>query len=311
MTAAMYNGSKGPVPIASMNPHHLASAHAKLLRERVGNERQDELEAMAARLAEIEGEDADEDENPRVAVGDNNPPEPTSFEAVKVNMDDLLVEAKNWADGKAVETQAQADDISRLIEDLRLAGHAAEGVRVVEKTPLDEKIDEIQNRYNAYIGGMKSKVKNPGKVVVAMEALKACLYPFLAKLKAEQDAIAEQARKVAQEAAQKAAEALQAAPVGDLAGREEAEALVADAAQLLSVAKRAEAEKPQAHGGSKAMGLTKTYTPVMTNARDAILHYMKDQPEEFVALVQRLAAVDVREGKRVIPGFDVVEGTKL
>ena len=82
MTATHYNGSKGPVPIASMNPHHLASAHAKLLRERVGNERQDEIDAMAARLAEIEGEDA-EDENPRVAMGDNQPPEPTTFEAVK------------------------------------------------------------------------------------------------------------------------------------------------------------------------------------------------------------------------------------
>ena len=279
MTATHYNGSKGPVPIASMNPHHLASAHAKLLRERVGNERQDEIDAMAARLAEIEGGDA-EDENPRVAMGDNQPPEPTTFEAVKTHMDDLLTEARNWADGQAVENQAQADDISRLIEDLRLAGNAADEARVAEKKPLDEQIDEIQTRYNAYIAGMKAKVKTPGKVTVAIDALKA-------------------------------ADAARAASVDDLAAREEADALVAEAASLLSVAKRAEAEKPQAHGGSKALGLTKTYTPVMTDKRAAILHYMASHPDDFVALAQRLAVIDVREGKRTIPGFDVQEGTKL
>ena len=310
MTATHYNGSKGPVPIASMNPHHLASAHAKLLRERVGNERQDEIDAMAARLAEIEGEDA-EDENPRVAMGDNQPPEPTTFEAVKTHMDDLLTEARNWADGQAVENQAQADDISRLIEDLRLAGNAADEARVAEKKPLDEQIDEIQTRYNAYIAGMKAKVKTPGKVTVAIDALKAALHPYLAKLKAEQDAIAEAARKTAEEAAQKDADAARAASVDDLAAREEADALVAEAASLLSVAKRAEAEKPQAHGGSKALGLTKTYTPVMTDKRAAILHYMASHPDDFVALAQRLAVIDVREGKRTIPGFDVQEGTKL
>lgn len=48
-----YHGSKGPVEIAAMNPHHLASAHAKLLRERVNEVRDPEINAMAARLAEL------------------------------------------------------------------------------------------------------------------------------------------------------------------------------------------------------------------------------------------------------------------
>ena len=203
MTATHYNGSKGPVPIASMNPHHLASAHAKLLRERVGNERQDEIDAMAARLAEIEGEDPS-----------RRPSKP------KTHMDDLLTEARNRADGQAVENQAQADDISRLIEDLRLAGNAADEARVAEKKPLDEQIDEIQTRYNAYIAGMKAKVKTPGKVTVAIDALKAALHPYLAKLKAEQDAIAEAARKTAEEAAQKAADEAAKAAEGTAAAVE-------------------------------------------------------------------------------------------
>lgn len=57
-----YNGSKGPVPIASMNPHHLMSAHAKLVRERTDDSRDAEIAAMAAQIeannAEFEAEQA-------------------------------------------------------------------------------------------------------------------------------------------------------------------------------------------------------------------------------------------------------------
>jgi hypothetical protein len=60
------------------------------------------------------------------------------------------------------------------------------------------------------------------------------------------------------------------------------------------------------------MGLRKTYTAVLTDRkRAAIVHYMHEQPDEFVALAQRLADADVRAGKRQIPGVDVVEGTAL
>ncbi len=58
-----YNGSKGPVEIKTMNPHHLASAHAKLLRDfppldELGGKslRQAEIDAMGARLGELADE---------------------------------------------------------------------------------------------------------------------------------------------------------------------------------------------------------------------------------------------------------------
>lgn len=54
----IYHSSKGPVRIADMNPHHLAAAHAKLVRERRDERRDPEIEAMAVRLAEIEAEQA-------------------------------------------------------------------------------------------------------------------------------------------------------------------------------------------------------------------------------------------------------------
>lgn len=48
------SGSKGLVEIASMPIHHLANAHAKLLRDEP--HRLPEIEAMARRLAEAEEE---------------------------------------------------------------------------------------------------------------------------------------------------------------------------------------------------------------------------------------------------------------
>ncbi len=52
-----YHGSKGPVEIASMNPHHLMAAHAKLVRERKDDSRDAEIEAMAQRIAAMEAEE--------------------------------------------------------------------------------------------------------------------------------------------------------------------------------------------------------------------------------------------------------------
>lgn len=139
-------------------------------------------------------------------MGHNMPPEPVAaesspFDAVKVNMEDYLTEARNWADGKAVENQAQADEISRLIEDLRLAADAADKVRIAEKKPLDDAIDEIQGRYNPYIAGIKAKVKDPGKVAVAIDALKSTLKVYLDAEAAKQAAAAEAARLAVRKAA--------------------------------------------------------------------------------------------------------------
>lgn len=46
-----YHGSGGPVAIAAMNYRHLASAHAKLLRERLDDSRDAEIAAMEDDLA--------------------------------------------------------------------------------------------------------------------------------------------------------------------------------------------------------------------------------------------------------------------
>lgn len=55
-----YQSSSGPKEIATMNPHNLAAAHAKLLREREDDSRDAEIEAMGARLAVLAEEYAEQ-----------------------------------------------------------------------------------------------------------------------------------------------------------------------------------------------------------------------------------------------------------
>ena len=49
-----YNGSRGPVLIADMLYPHLRNARDKLVREQKDGERQAEIDAMTARLDEID-----------------------------------------------------------------------------------------------------------------------------------------------------------------------------------------------------------------------------------------------------------------
>lgn len=328
MLATHYTGSKGPVPIATMPYPHLANAHAKLVRE--GDPaRAAEIEAMRARIAELDAEHAKleeergegpaaeaaeaaalaQDENPRIHLGANNPPEAMPFEAIKVHIEDLLLEAHNWADGTTVESDAQAQEAGRLISDLEDAAKAAEAERVKEKAPLDKQIADIQARYNVYIADRKNKT--PGRVWKAVDALKATVKPYLDRKEQERRAEAQRVQEEALKAAKEAAAAAQAARASDLGAQEDTEDKIAKAQQLLAAAKGIENTRVQLDGGARAKGLRKTYTPVLTDAKAAMLHYMVQDRQEFLDLIGRLAARDVREGKRTIPGFDVVEGTAL
>lgn len=233
-------------------------------------------------------------------MGHNRPPM-TPYEAIKAHADDLLTEAHNWADGATVESQAQDDAISQLIADLLDAQKAADEARKTENKPFDDGKAEVQERYNVYIAPLTNK--EPGKLPKAVAALKATLKPYRDRLEAEKRAAAESARQAAEKAAQEAAAARAEAADNDLGAQEVAAALTAQAEQAAKDAKAAEKDK--------APGLRKTYTPVLTDKRAAILHYMNAQPDAFVELVERLAVIDVRAGKRQIPGFEVREGTRL
>lgn len=227
-------------------------------------------------------------------------PNMTPFEALSIDVDDLLTEAKNWADGTAAETQEQVDEIARLIDELNDRAKLLDAERVKEKKPLDEQIDAIQTRFNVYIAPIKNKT--PGKIPVAIDALNAAKRPFLIALEKALEEKREAARKEAQRLADEAAKAAQEAAANDLGAREDAEAKVAEAEAAASAAKAADKERAHAHGSGRAQGLRTRVVAEVTDMPAAVAFYWKDRRSDFVALIERLAAEDARVNRRIADG---------
>jgi hypothetical protein len=230
-------------------------------------------------------------------LGHNQPPEPTAFDAFTAHIGDLFEEAKNHLDGAGINSEAEAEAVSKLLDLIRTASKDADKARTEEKKPHDDAAKAVQARWKPLLE----------KADLAVSTCKKALAPWLEKKDAEARAIAEAARQAAEQAARQAAEAMRAAHVSNLEAREDAEALVKDAAKAEAAAARAEKARPQAAGGARAVTLRTTYRPELTNPSDALKHYVATNPEAIKACLQRLAEVDVREGKRQLPGFTIHE----
>ena len=220
----------------------------------------------------------------------------TPFDIIVESIDDALLEARNWADGKAAETQEQVDEIARLIDDLFGNAKALEAERVAEKKPLDDAIEVIQGRYNVYLAPLKNK--KPGKVPMAIDALNAAKRTYLLKVEAELEAKRQKAREEAEAAAKAAADAAHAAQADDLEAREAAEALVQQAEAAHAEARQAEKARAHAHGGGRAQGLRTRTVAAITDLDAAVKFYWRTDKAEFEALVQKLADNDARSGRR-------------
>lgn len=226
------------------------------------------------------------------------------FEALTIDVDDLLLEARNWCDGDEATTQAQVDEIARLIDELNDRAKLLDAERVSEKKPLDDQIDAIQARYNAYIAPLKNKgVK--GKIPLAVDALNHAKRPFLIALEKALEEKRDAARKEAQRLADEAAKAAQAAAANDLGAREDAEAKIADAEAAALAAKAADKEKAHAYGSGRAQGLRTRVVAEITDLNAAVRFYWTDNAEPFRELVQRLADQDARTNRRAADGKGV------
>lgn len=251
-----------------------------------------------------------------VTAKDNAPPAPPEapdpFGAISAHIEDLFTEARNWADGTALTSQAQADEISRLIDDIRKAERAADAARVEANKPFDDGKAAVQAQYAPLIANTKT---TRGKTVLALEACRAALAPWLAAIEAENARKATEARQAAQKAADEAAEAVRAAQAtSDLAARERAEEQVAQARQAESAATRAEGAKAHATGGERAVGLRDNYVVkgledqtnedgTVTAGKTLLLrHYAQRRPDALLDWLLGMARADVRSGVRQIPG---------
>ncbi|MNQ67171.1 hypothetical protein D3C85_816810 [compost metagenome] len=226
---------------------------------------------------------------------------PTPFDAHRINLDDLLVEARNWADGEPASTQVQVDEIARLIDDLNAGAKAMEAERVAEKKPLDEAVKEIQDRYNVYLAPLSNKTVK-GKVPLAIDALNAAKRPFLIAEEAKLEAARKAAREEAEAAAQAAAEAARQANAASLEEREAVDAKIKAAEEAQRAAKIADNAKAHAHGGGRAQGLRTRVLAEVTDLDAAVRHYWSENRAAFAELIQRLADDDARQNRRAAKG---------
>lgn len=241
------------------------------------------------------------------AAGHNNPPSP--FDEVKAKIEGLYDEAKNWLDGEPVATQGQADGINKLIVMIREAAAEADDLRKTENKPFDDGKAAVQARYAPLIADTKS-VK--GKTVLALEAAKKALTPWLDKLDREKREAEAKARKEADEAAAKAAEAFRLSDQADLAAREEAEKLAEEAKQKEIAARQAANVKVIAKGGTgRGTGLRSYYTPEITDATAFARYVWQNHREEMAEFLQAIAKrlVD-QQHDRTLPGVTIHEERK-
>lgn len=236
----------------------------------------------------------------------NNPdkekPEYTAFEMLKINIDDLYEEAKNWLDGEPIKTQQEADAVATLIDRFQKAWKAADDQRDKEKRPHMEAANAVQARYKPLLDAANTAKD------VAKSAQTVWLKKQRDALKELADAAAALALKQANEARIAISEANASA---DLDAREKAEDLVADAQALIADAKAIAKEKPQAKSadGSRALGLKSIWITSLEDGIQAMRHYwlIPERRAEIEDLMLDMARKDVRAGVRSIPGFKIEE----
>lgn len=230
------------------------------------------------------------DFNPLAVIGNNQPPHVAIFSEIE----DLYEEAKNFADGEPIDSQELADAITKLRESIHEAGKKADALRVEEKKPLDDQIKAIQDRYNVYIQPKR------GKVDKAKAALDDLLTPWRTRIAQEKAAEAAKAAAEAEAARLAAQEAIRASS-GNLAAREEAEELLADAKKLERFAGRAN------KAATVGTGLRTIWKAEIVDIEQALDWYYGERPDAFRELIQSMADTDVRNGVRKIQGFRVFD----
>src|SRR3546814_3853703 len=77
-------------------------------------------------------------------IGHNNPPEPTPYEAILTDVQDLSETAQGFLDGDPINDQATADMVAKLIDEARKGQKAAEDLRKEEAKPFDDGKKAVQ-----------------------------------------------------------------------------------------------------------------------------------------------------------------------
>lgn len=228
----------------------------------------------------------------------NLPADP--FEAFKLDLESLFEEAGNFLDGEPIANQAQADDVSALVNRLRKSIGGADDARKEEKRPHDEAAQAVQDKW----------IPTINRARLALTTAKNALAAYLSDQEAAQRAAAQALQEEANQKAEAAAQAARDAKPDDLAGQTTARAKMLVADEARKAAEKADKARPQAKGGERAVGLRSRWTAILTDSVAALKHYRMCQPEALKAWLAEQAQRDVNAGARAIPGFTINEERK-
>lgn len=221
--------------------------------------------------------------------GHNNPP---PVETHSLHIEDLYDNAKGILDGAGVQTEADAEMVAKLLTTLREARKAADEQRAIEKKPHDDAGKAVQTAWKPLLD----------KCDLAASVCKQALTPFQVRKEAEQRAIADAARKDAEERQAAATAALRASSATDLAAREEAEQLLKQADRATKDAARLDKARPNIAGGGRAIGLRTSYRAEVTDLLALGKWAWTHRRADYEAFLIDLAERESRNGPVSIPG---------
>lgn len=225
----------------------------------------------------------------------NAPADP--FTLVSESIEDLLLEANNYLDGKEIETEEQERAVTSILTRLRREANAADDLRKDEKKPHDEAGAAVQAKWKPLLD----------KADTAVTAAKAALGVFLIKKDAAQRAAAREARESAERLAAKARETADNAHPSDLNAITTAKGLKRGAAAAVKEAARLDKAKPQSLGGERAVGLRTSYAAEITDPIAFGKWAWAHLNAEYLEFLTLLANRECRHGPRDLPGVKVIE----
>lgn len=244
------------------------------------------------------------DKNERAVIGGNRSP----FELVEEKINDLYAEAGNWLDGDPIASQDQANEVQKLLRKIQAAAKEADAARKDEAKPHDDAKTAIQEKYNVLIG---KTTKVTGKTVLAEELCKKALLPWLQKVEEENQRKAIEAKRIAEEKAREAQEAMKAR--NSLEDAEAAEKLAQDAKKAEQEYRKADNAKANAKGEGRAVGLRDYYEPeiisevefarwLWTNNREVMTDFLKMQAVKLIAggMHHGIPGVNVKKEQRAV-----------
>jgi hypothetical protein len=211
----------------------------------------------------------------------NNPP---PFEAISLEVEDLFDIANSIG---TAESEEQAAQLDALLSQFRDAKKRADAERVAEKRPHDEAAKSVQAKWKPVLD----------RCEIGLDAVKKAVTPF----RVAQQRARDEAERIAREKAQAEFEAAQAMHKSD----DLDERLAAEERAATAKALQAQANKL----GKAKTGLRSNWVAEITDRKAALMHYLRERPDEFEALLQRMADSDARNEatRRDIPGVKFTE----